>query len=99
MRSRTQLDRYPAKMVSRLADRLVLRYAADATRLLDPFCGSGAILVAATRKGIPVTGVDLNPIASLFSHVKMKGFSSVGAARLATRLVSLASKTRSPLQM
>ena len=71
----TRLDRYPAKMVSRLADELVERYAKNANRVLDPFCGSGAVLVAAMRRGIPVTGIDLNPVASLFSNVKINSFS------------------------
>ena len=89
----TRLDRYPAKMVSRLADRLIDRYASGATRLLDPFCGSGAILVAANRAGIPVTGVDLNPVAALFSRAKLKGFSAKRASELASRVVSLARST------
>jgi len=93
MRLPTRLDRYPAKMVSRLADGLIDRYAYGATRLLDPFCGSGAILVAANRVGIPVTGIDLNPIAALFSRVKLKGFSVDRAKKLAEQLVYLARST------
>jgi hypothetical protein len=97
MRSRTQLDRYPAKMVSKLADRLVERYARDATRILDPFCGSGAVLTAANRKGIPVTGVDVNPIAELFSRVKLRGFHQSGAVALARELVKVASCSVKPI--
>ena len=97
MFSRTQVDRYPAKMVSRLADRLVERYASNATRILDPFCGSGAVLVAASRMGIPVTGVDVNPIAALFSLVKLKGFDPHKAIDLANDLVHSARHTAQPL--
>jgi hypothetical protein len=83
----TRLDRYPAKMVSKLADRLVEHYALDAGRILDPFCGSGAVLVAARRRGIPVTGLDINPAAALFSHVKLNGFDPAKAERLAYRWI------------
>jgi hypothetical protein len=94
MRTPTHLDRYPAKMVSRLADRLVERYASNASRLLDPFCGSGAVLVAANRRGIPVTGVDLNPIAALFSTIKLNGFSANKASDLAHELIRTALGTK-----
>ena len=73
MRLATRLDRYPGKMVSRLADRLIRRYAAGADSVLDPFCGSGAIVVAADRAGLRVSGADLNPISELFYRVKVPG--------------------------
>ena len=89
----TRLDRYPAKMVSRLADKLVSRYAINATSILDPFCGSGAVLVAGRRNGLPVTGIDLNPVAGLLSEIKLTGFSVKNATRLANKLVQSARKT------
>lgn len=95
----TRLDRYPAKMVTRLADQLIERYASDATRVLDPFSGSGAVLVAANRKGIPVTGVDVNPIAALFSHVKLRGIDHRRAAQLASNIVSAAKSTKTPFRV
>ncbi len=79
-------------MVSHLADNLVGRYANDAKRLLDPFCGSGAVLLSAQRRGIPVSGIDLNPVAALFSKVKLSGFCQSEAARLAGKLVGSAKK-------
>ena len=82
MRLATRLDRYPGKMVSRLADQLVHRYAAEGVSVLDPFCGSGAILVAASRAGSRVSGIDLNPIAELFCRVKIGGFDSARAREL-----------------
>ena len=84
-------------MVSRLADRLIGRYASDARRVLDPFCGSGAILVAANHRGIPVSGVDVNPMAALFCHVKLNGFSYYRATRLANDLVNKARNVKTPL--
>lgn len=83
MRLPTRIDRYPAKMVSRLADRLIDQYAGDATRLIDPFSGSGAILMAARRRDISVSGIDINPVASLFTSVKLNGFDRDKASKMA----------------
>ena len=94
MRLPTRLDRYPAKMVSKLADSLLDRYALDAESVLDPFCGSGAVLLAARRRGVAATGVDVNPVASLFSRVKLCGFRAKSARSLAERWVTLAAQTK-----
>lgn len=99
MRLPTRLDRYPGKMVSRLADRLVLDYALGAESLLDPFSGSGAILFAGQQRGLEVSGIDVNPIAGLFAHVKLRGFSPELAQRLLSRVVELARKGASPLSI
>lgn len=99
MRNRlpTRLDRYPAKMVSHLADRLVSRYAISATSILDPFCGSGAVLVAGMASGISVTGIDVNPVAALLSRVKISGFALENATVLAENLVRAARRVKRTL--
>ena len=97
MRLATRLDRYPGKMVSRLADRLIQRYAAGADSVLDPFCGSGAILVAADRAGLPVSGVDVNPISELFCRVKIQGFDPARARALGREWVAAAQRADAPL--
>ncbi|MFC5455029.1 DNA methyltransferase [Prosthecobacter fluviatilis] len=74
MRIPTYIDRYPAKMVSKLASRLIERYAKDGDSVFDPFCGSCAVLVAAKDKNMRVSGVDVNPVAPLFGRVKLSGF-------------------------
>ncbi|MDQ6778697.1 MAG: site-specific DNA-methyltransferase [Actinomycetota bacterium] len=38
--------------------------------VIDPFCGSGTTLGEAQRRGLPATGVDLNPIACLIARVR-----------------------------
>ena len=78
----TRIDRYPAKMISHLAERLICDYASDATHVLDPFCGSGAVLRAATARYLPATGVDINPFGVLLSGVKMEGFDARRALSL-----------------
>jgi len=92
----TRLDRYPAKMVSHLADRLVSRYAINAKSILDPFCGSGAVLVAGMASGISATGIDVNPVAALLSQVKLSGFTLENATVLAEKLVRAARNVKKP---
>ncbi len=89
-RLRTYLDRYPAKMITHLAEKLISKYTRNCTNLLDPFCGSGAILAAGRENGIPVTGLDLNPYAVLLSEVKLAGFSPILAKELCATLISRA---------
>jgi hypothetical protein len=97
MRLPTRLDRYPAKMVSHLADRLIERYARGAKSVLDPFCGSSAVLVAAHHRGIPVSGIDINPIAGLFASVKLKGFDVARAKQMLDEWLGLARATKQVL--
>ena len=97
MRLATRLDRYPGKMVSRLANRLIDRYATEADSVLDPFCGSGAILVAANQAGLPVAGIDINPLAELFCRVKIGGFDSARARELGKAWVAEAKRPILPL--
>ena len=90
MRVPTHLDRYPAKMVSKLADRLVDEFASRGTSVLDPFCGSGAVLRAAHNRGLRVTGVDLNPLAELYCSVKLDSFDVSTSTMLARRWIDAA---------
>lgn len=83
----TRFDRYPAKMVARLADELISKYAKDCARLLDPFCGSGAVLAAGRSKNIPVAGLDVNPYAVLLTKVKLEGFDAAAADELCAKLI------------
>ena len=96
MRVATRLDRYPGKMVSRLASHLIDRYAVDAESVVDPFCGSGAILAAAKRAGVSVAGIDVNPIAELFYRVKIEGFDAYRALELGRMWVAEAESGIAP---
>ena len=62
---------YPAKFVSELPGALLdILPIPSNTAVLDPFCGSGATLVEAQRRGLSSVGIDLNPIACLITQVK-----------------------------
>src|SRR5688500_11772195 len=49
-------------------------------RILDPFCGSGSIVVGAAQQGRTALGIDVNPLAAFVSRVKL---SPLGDADLA----------------
>ena len=40
-------------------------------RILDPFCGSGSIMVGAAQQGRMSVGIDVNPLAAFVSRVKL----------------------------
>jgi DNA modification methylase len=61
---------YPAMMIPQVAGRLIDMYAKPKTVVLDPFCGSGSVLLEAFTRGYDSYGVDINPLSLLISKVK-----------------------------
>ena len=65
---------YPAMMVPNMQGQLMDCFLSgkkkDSFSVVDPFMGSGTILVEAQRRGIAFRGIDINPYAFLISHVK-----------------------------
>ena len=63
---------YPAKMFHRIPsvflDTVELP---DQATVLDPFCGSGTVLLEANLRGYHAIGIDINPLARLISRVKI----------------------------
>jgi SAM-dependent methyltransferase len=64
------LHPYPARMVPQIARRLLKMYARKNDVVLDPFCGSGGVLVEARLAGLNSVGIDINPLACLLAEVK-----------------------------
>jgi len=63
---------YPAKMFHRIPQVLLSRLPPEPKlRILDPFCGSGTVLLEAVAKGHTAIGIDVNPLARLISLVKV----------------------------
>lgn len=49
-------------------------------RILDPFCGSGSIMVGAAQQGRTAVGIDVNPLATFVSRVKLSPISRAEVA-------------------
>jgi len=63
---------YPARMHPDTAARLVRAFVAPGARVLDPFCGSGTVLVEAMIAGRSPIGTDLNPLAVRLARCKTR---------------------------
>lgn len=66
------LHPYPARFIPAIPRELIRLFRPiDGAWVLDPFCGSGTTLVEAHIAGVPAVGIDLNPIATLLTKVKL----------------------------
>jgi site-specific DNA-methyltransferase (cytosine-N4-specific) len=62
---------YPARMIPQVAKGLIRSYSKSENDVcIDPFCGSGTVLVESKLHGIECIGVDANPLAVLLAKVK-----------------------------
>src|ERR1700738_4165557 len=66
----SRLHPYPAMVGDELAFSLAQQYVSSQASVLDPFCGSGKLLVAAEDAAIRV-GIDANPLAWLLTKAKL----------------------------
>lgn len=66
------LFRYPAKFHPPVARGLLHEFTQPGGRVLDPFCGSGTLLVEAALAGRHAVGHDVDPLAVFVSGVKSK---------------------------
>jgi hypothetical protein len=87
---------YPARMHPLLARELVRAFAEPGAVVLDPFCGSGTVLIEALVHGCRAQGVDLNPIALRISEQQTALRDGASRRRFlgALRAVALASEDR-----
>lgn len=68
------LFRYPAKFHPPIIKALIEEYTRADERILDPFCGSGSLLVEARVSGRHSVGTDIDPVAVFASKVKTHRF-------------------------
>jgi SAM-dependent methyltransferase len=73
---------YPARMHPTTAARLVELTSVAGSKVLDPFCGSGTVLVCAMLARRDALGVDLNPLAVLLASRKVAVRDDAYVARL-----------------
>ena len=63
---------YPARLHPITAQRLVKGLAGPGESILDPFCGSGTLLVEAQIQGRIAAGLDANPLAVMLTSYKLQ---------------------------
>jgi SAM-dependent methyltransferase len=73
---------YPARLHPITAARLCEDLGARGDRVLDPFCGSGTVLVEARLAGRAAVGVDANPLAVRLAMLKARGVAEPKRAAL-----------------
>jgi hypothetical protein len=65
-----RMFRYPAKFHVPVAAGLIEQFSSPGQTILDPFCGSGTVLVEASVRGRSSIGTDLDPLAIAVSAAK-----------------------------
>jgi hypothetical protein len=81
---------YPARMHPVTAARLVRAVSEPGQTVLDPFCGSGTVLVEAMLAGRRARGTDLNPLAVRIARLKTSLLDAPGRAALVAQAVVVA---------
>lgn len=61
---------YPAKIVPQIARELIAKLSEPLDTVLDPFCGSGTVLVESLMANRNSIGTDINTLALLLAKVK-----------------------------
>lgn len=78
---------YPARMIPALANFLVKTCSSEGDTVLDPFCGSGTVLVEAVVNSRSAVGGDINPLALLLARVKTTPIDIKTLKRITTEFV------------
>jgi SAM-dependent methyltransferase len=81
---------YPAKLLAQIP-YFFLRYtklSRSGDRVLDPFCGSGTVLLESLLLGRRALGADANPLARLISRVKTSASDPAALRTAARRLLA-----------
>lgn len=66
---------YPAKFPPEPIRRHILKLSKEGDTVLDPFCGSGTVLVEGLLNKRNAYGIDLNPVSALISRAKSNVYS------------------------
>jgi SAM-dependent methyltransferase len=84
---------YPARMHPAIAAHLCERFARPGGTVLDPFCGSGTVLLEAMVRGAHGVGVDLNPLALRLAALKCSRLGTPARAKLLAAANEVAERT------
>lgn len=89
------LFRYPAKFHPPVVRALISRYTQKGGVVLDPFCGSGTLLVEAAALGRSSIGTDLDPVATAVAKAKVHRYGPT-LERSAAQVLQSVQKCRRP---
>lgn len=90
------LHSYPAKLLTHIPHFFINNelLSGPGDLVLDPFCGSGTVLVEALLAGRNAVGCDTNPLACLISRVKTSPVNSITVREAANTVVRNAKNDR-----
>ncbi len=84
---------YAGRMHPTIARSAVSRWSAPGGRVLDPFCGSGTVLVEAFAAGRVAYGIDASPLAVRLAQVRSTTMTREGRGRLVQTAVEIATES------
>jgi hypothetical protein len=90
------LFRYPAKFHPPVVRTLLERYTSPRDVVLDPFCGSGTLMVEAAVTGRHSIGIDVDPIAVRVANAKTHRYHVAALRRSAGELERALARRRRP---
>lgn len=90
------LFRYPAKFHPPIVRLLIERYTTEGQTILDPFVGSGTLLVEALLLKRGAIGWDVDPVATAVAAVKARRYSPRKIQQSAQIMLASISKFRRP---
>ena len=64
------LFRYPAKLIPEIPYAFLVEEKDKDKKILDPFCGSGTVMIETQRLGFSSIGIDINPLSTFITKVK-----------------------------
>jgi DNA modification methylase len=81
---------YPARLHPVTARRLITGLTRPGDCVMDPFCGSGTVLVEAQLEGRIAWGIDANPLAAMLAAFKLRNTQQAERAGLLASAKSVA---------
>jgi len=81
---------YPARMHPHTARSLIESLTPKRGIVLDPFCGSGTVVLEASARGLAAHGSDLNPLAVHLARTKLQRYTPEDLALLGTEAARIA---------